>query len=299
MPRTTAAGEAHAALLTELGFPLDVVESAAQSVDEGLFELEPSPELVSRTVKACQAACLPDEAKAVRPSRHAEAMHEEVMIAAYTLMVSELVKVAAGKPVLASAGRLISECLATVGFVHETRKRPMMVLDNHNVVVPRWWSSDSGFLAVRDTLATVNQAAFKVHASPAAVIMVLKPAFESYEEVDFRSLCNVFNEKSDVWLLPYERAGLYKNCGALVFAGDRCAMTLEERCETPGAAFGSFRETWGQSVDELWKTIETMTSRVSTTRHRAGVWTQPGDDAPIRALVREVIETGEAVRLVD
>ena len=173
----------------------------------------------------------------------------------------------------------------------------MTVLDNHNVVVPRWWSSDTGFIAVRDALKTVNEAAAEVDGSPATVVMVLRPAFDSYEDVDFRSLGRAFSDASDIWLMPYEMAGSCKNLGALVF-GNGCAMTLEGKRDTPGATFSAFQEIHGKSAANVRADILSMTARSAAIRHHAEFGTR-SNDAPLRAVVQQVIETGEAVRVID
>lgn len=45
--------DAYEAELRDLGFPEAAIREAVRARDEGLFALEPSPEMVERTAEAC------------------------------------------------------------------------------------------------------------------------------------------------------------------------------------------------------------------------------------------------------
>jgi len=47
--------QGHIARLQELGFPKTAVEEVARAVERHLFDIEPAPDLVARTIERCRA----------------------------------------------------------------------------------------------------------------------------------------------------------------------------------------------------------------------------------------------------
>jgi hypothetical protein len=136
--------------LKSLGFSTKEIEAAERMEKAGLFEMEPSPDLIDRTIARCAAVLSQKEVVTddvpilTAPLRVAEGYFAAIKELSPTVLKT------AEWGEIARFQELNQACLATTHFVHERRDRPFVMLDNHNLVEPSWWSNDTGFRAFRN-----------------------------------------------------------------------------------------------------------------------------------------------------
>lgn len=297
-----ASRAAHMAGLRDLGFPEYVAQEAVSAHESGLFSMQPPADLLRRTIDQCEDV-LAAPAVAARPEALAAWHDISEVLAAYYMAVTDLDGALESLKMghwpshaSRSFGYLAGECLAAAGFAKETGQRPMMLVDNHNLIDPDWWLSDSWFSEVSDQFAAVNHAARTVLAPPSAVVMVLRPSLDDYDHRALQALAKLLDEtSSDVWIMSEGQAGAYGKQDVFVF-GDERAMMLAERCSTPSAAFRSFREMSASPVREIRAGIEALTKQATDSCASRGTFSKCHDD--VRGLLGSVIDGGQAMRLM-
>ena len=248
----------HEDRLRDLGFPESVIQESVLAEERGLFDMEPSLDLVQRTVERCRAllpkVATTEEKKAAAKIDSVDALildfigkvgaaqkaDAQLLGALEALPISEAFSEARAE--FAQLERLPRDCLATAMFARETKSRPAVMVDNHNVINPSWWNSDSGFRAVRLAFRVVNDIARKNGAPPIAVLMVLRPKVSSYSQDELAALGELVNSAtSDIWAMPYEKAGQYKTEDVIVL-GKEHVLRLHGGFIRPGDAFRAFYE---------------------------------------------------------
>jgi hypothetical protein len=285
MTKTPDLRQDYEAKLRQLGFPEEVLNESAAARDLGLFDMEPASGLVQRTIERCRGLLLQDAAPAspgidpkhgsldplvARVSTSLGALKRANAEVAVTLGTISGVKVACTDSAeLFRLERLPVECLATVGFARSSGQPPMMIVDNHNLVEPTWWDVDSGFRAVRSACKVVNTIVQDSGDPPAAVVMVLREDINGYSEQDMTAISNLLcTSLSDIWMIPYEDAGMFKKQDVIVLGEER-VLKLEAKAQSAGEAFLAFREMEGTAIANTQRhSIEEITGRAIQIRHR-------------------------------
>lgn len=228
--------------LKSLGFSTKEIEAAERMEKAGLFEMEPSPDLIDRTIARCAAVLNQKEVVTddvpvlTAPLRGAEAY-----FAAVRELSPSVLKTAEWDAV-SRFQELNQACLATANFVHERKDRPFVMLDNHNLVEPSWWSQDTGFRAFRNACQIANKVAIECGVLPATCVVVLRPRIEDYSSSDLEAIDELLRTgSSDVWWLPYQQAGRYRAIDLIVLGAER-TWELTEKTNSPVEALDAFRE---------------------------------------------------------
>jgi hypothetical protein len=261
--------------LRELGFPEKAISEAVRAEELGLFDVKPSSDLVERTIARCRELLprvrLPKDEPAPKADWTAafadrlasgvfafQAAQNELAVMLHALTVAEPQELTE----LSRFERLPADCLATVDFAWTTRQRPLMIVDNHNLIDPEWWNFDTGFMAMRSAVRFVNTFAQQNNILPAAIAMILRPGLSDYSEAEIKAIGKLLSEAtSDVWMVPYEMAGSYQQCDVIVL-GDQRALTLDVKVSSPGEAFSEFHELTDRSeVYALRAAISKMMDR--------------------------------------
>jgi len=209
----------HTNYLRDLGFPETVVEEAAAATGRGLFDMEPSPDLVRRTVERCKGLftsltqgglerekpLIDDRSRSGGFTDRVSAIREAQaqLAAAMVNLVDDQLE--AGVKDLVRLEQLSAECIATIDYATRTRERPLMLVDNHNVTDPTWWHFDSGFGSVQEAVCIVNRTVRENGVQPAGVLMVLRPDAESYSDDQIQAIGQTIQDTtSDLWLVSYD-----------------------------------------------------------------------------------------------
>lgn len=303
----------HVDELRELGFPETVIQETAHAEERGLFRLEPSPDLVQRTIARCQALL-----KRVAPPPPQPELEPAIAGFANGLFAYQKAKarlatalddmsIAMGDHAdlteFSRIARLPVDFLATVNFARAKRQRPLLIVDNHNLFDPSWWDFDSGFMAIRRACRIVNAIARESGVPPVAVVMVLRPDIQGYSDKDIAAIGRVLvSASSDVWMCPYRLAGEYKNQDVIVIGEDR-VLTLEAKVSSPGEALGAFQEIEDASIASAARcSIERVTDRCIQVRSNnlligmaQGIESIEG----ARSLIKEAIIRGTGRRAAD
>ena len=115
-------------------------------------------------------------------------------------------------------------------------------------ISPKWWNHDSGFRAVLNACSVANTVAHKSGGQSAAVLTVLRPKFSDYSHEDFMAIGELLSSgTSDVWIIPYDKAGEYKNQDVIVL-GQEQVLQLQGNFDSPAQAFGAFNEVNNESM---------------------------------------------------
>ena len=232
--------------LAELGFSPKEIAAAVAMEKAGLYDMEPSEDLVERTIQRCAAVLRPQEALADdvpvirKPSR---------VLEAYAAAIRDLSPALLKLPEWDEVSRLQDlqqACLATIHFAQTRRDRPLVMLDNHNLIEPAWWSGDTGFRAIRNACQIANKAAIESGVPPSAVMVVLRPRVQDYSNSDFEAINDVLhNCTADLWWIPYDNAGKYQGLDCIVLGEER-SLLLQAKAHSPVQALHAFRDSRDQ-----------------------------------------------------
>jgi hypothetical protein len=239
--------------LRDLGYPEDVIQESVRAETRGLFDMEPSAHLVERTVERCRNLLrqMPPEKTFSTQEKNFDFATDALAgrVFAFQKAGADLSQALNAFPIAADArpgiirmDRLPADCLATATFARKERLRPLMMVDNHNVLNPAWWDFDSGLRAVRAACRVVNTIAQENGAPSSAVLMVLRPDIGTYTQDDFITIGKlVGSSKSDIWMIPYEEAGEYQDQDIIVLGQER-VLSLRGDFASPGDAFDAFHQ---------------------------------------------------------
>jgi hypothetical protein len=227
--------------LKELGFSEKDIAAAVRMEELGLFAIEPSDDLLERTITRCRAL-LPDPISVADrvPERSRIELGERYLASIRDL--SPAVGASAEWSNFSHVQGWQGACLSTLKFAHETRERPFIMLDNHNVIQPRWWGSDTGFRSFWNAAEVVNKIVARNGLPRAACFVILRPDPGDYSPNDLETIDEMIKTgTSDVWWIPYNHAGLYQARDLIVLGEDR-VFELRGKPESPVVAIESFEE---------------------------------------------------------
>jgi len=243
MKMTRENRKVHAGNLADLGFSPKEIAAAEAMESACLYDIEPSDDLVERTIRRCAEALRPeievsDEVPRIPlPSRISEA---------YAAAIRELSPSLLELPEWNEFSKLQDlqqACLATIHFAHARRNRPIVMLDNHNIFDPAWWSIDTGFRGIRNACQIANKAAVDSGVPRSAVVATLRPRVEDYLESDIEAIDSLLHTcTSDLWWIPYRSAGKYQNLDCIVLGEERM-LILDCKRSSAAEALQSFRES--------------------------------------------------------
>jgi hypothetical protein len=241
--------------LRNLGFPEEIIRESVQAEERGLFDMEPSHDLVERTIARCRdfmrvprTAERESKADSVFKAIAARALAAQKAEADLSQALRELPFSAALQDGLLGLNRLPVDWLAVASLMKQKELRPLMMVDNHNVINPSWWESDSGLRSLRSACRVVNTFAQENGTPPASVLMVLRPNLDTYTKDDFVAIGELVNStSSDLWMITHQNAGPYQQRDVIVVGQDR-VLTLQGKFANPGDAFVAFREEDDSSV---------------------------------------------------
>ena len=222
--------------LQSLGFSQNVISSIERMNQFGFFEVQPPDDLVQGIIEKC-IPLLPDPQSLADP--------EPSVPVPYPSVLKELsIEAQASSEWGEFSGMQDWQqaCFTTLGYAQSTRERPFIMLDNHNVIVPAWWGSDTGFRAFWNASQVVNRIVAKDGIPRAACFVVLRPELKDYSDDDIETIDEMVSTgSSDVWWIPYDRAGAYQRRDLIVLGEER-VFELKGKPQSPVAAMKSFRE---------------------------------------------------------
>jgi len=233
----------HSEKLLELGFSPKEVAAAEAMERAGLYDMEPSEDLVERTIRRCAATLRPEEAT----SDDVPLIQMPVRILEeYASALKELSPALLELPEwneFARLQELQQACLATVHFAHARRDRPVVMLDNHNLFEPSWWDVDTGFRGIRSACQIANKAAVDNGVPPSTVAVVLRPNVEDYSPSDLQAIDSLVRScNSNLWWIPYKNAGKFKGLNCIILGEER-TLVLDAKQYSPSKALKSFHES--------------------------------------------------------
>jgi hypothetical protein len=134
-------------------------------------------------------------------------------------------------------------CLAAVDFACSRHDRPVIMLNNHNRVDPAWWGHDNGFRAFWNTCQITNRIAVENGGPPNATVVVLRRQPSDYSEDDLAAIRDMIRKgTSDVWWIPFDRAGEYEASNFIVMGAEQ-TWQLKRKPHSPVEALEGFEET--------------------------------------------------------
>lgn len=250
--------QVHEEKLCELGFSNRLINEAVQAETLGLFDMEPSGDLVERTVERCArlyrelaAETNSAEGQTVAMGLQSVEAMTQVMPVDFNHLV-ELVgnRAKAARLELAYLSRLFekvegSEAISTLGVMEGLplacmssmeyalgrKKRPFVFLENHNLVDPAWWQTDAAFRSMRVACKAVNSIVTSKGIPGAAAVVVLRPKITDYSKEDIEIIRDLIRSSTfDIWWVSYRSAGEYRDKGVMVVGADH-VFTLSEKAQ--------------------------------------------------------------------
>lgn len=234
--------------LAQLGFSEEDIAAAVRMEKLGLFALEPSNDLQERTIARC-LPLLPDPKSIVDPLPDLPDLN--ALRQTYVSILRDLsssVRASTEWSQFSEVQGWQGACLTTLRFAQERHERPFIMLDNHNVIEPKWWGSDTGFRSFWNASQVVNKIAAESGLPRAACFVVLRPEPHDYSENDLETIDGMIRDgNSDVWWISYDRAGAYQGRDVIVL-GDERVFEIQGKPESPVAAMESFHEQVQQKL---------------------------------------------------
>jgi hypothetical protein len=255
--------------LQELGFSEDLINEAVEREASGVLDISPPADLLERTIAQCAALfpnldstsqeslswwtalgnwlshlffpgdSAPEPDQGLAPQwASLKATFEDVLSSGDTSRLPALVQTArAIQP--SPAAMLPLHFAGALGFALEKHQRPLLILENHNLIEPRWWHTDEDFRRVRAACQWLNREVASKGIAPSARVVVLRPEVSLYSPEDLEVFRHLLQETmSDVWLLPFSRAGEYASQDIAVI-GDREVFRMDRKVSTPQEAWAT------------------------------------------------------------
>ena len=227
--------------LEKLGFPAEDIAAARQMENLGLFRMEPSDALVERTLERCIPLL----------KKHAAAPESfEPIVSPLTAMLEPAVAMKVEPSLLPTldltqllrSQQLPQTCLDAIKFTRSHGSRPVVMLDNHNLIEPAWWGIDNGFRAFWNACQITNRIVQQSGGPPAATVVVLRHDPSAYSEDDLAAIRDVVRKgTSDLWWLGYKDAGEYQKCDVIV-VGAETSWELKRKPKSPVEALEGFEQ---------------------------------------------------------
>jgi hypothetical protein len=147
--------------LAQLGFPQRDIDAAVNMEKLGLFRMEPSADLVERTIQRCIPLLQTVDA-ASQPSLTPLMDSSDILHGCMALLkdIPPGLRASSEWSEMSLVQGLPQACLSTAGFARSRRDRPFLMVDNHNVVEPAWWGREGraisgGFLMKERAISRV------------------------------------------------------------------------------------------------------------------------------------------------
>jgi hypothetical protein len=219
--------------LKKLGFSDDLITEAIRREERGVLSVEPPPDLVQRTMS--------------RVAHLFEMTPQENPRASDTWRsILDSLKMPDREPdpvrfFAAATTVLCNQYTRSVGHALTARERPLVILENHNLVHPNWRYSDPIFKCLRDAAGTVNRTVAERGVDPAAIVVMLKPRLIDYtpDEVD-TLVSQIRDATSDLWWMKYDPASAYANADVIVI-GEEALLKIDVKAASPFEAFESMK----------------------------------------------------------
>jgi hypothetical protein len=147
---------------------------------------------------------------------------------------------------------LSNACYQSMTFALSKRERPLLILDNHNVVEPTSWVEDPLFSSMRSAWKGVNTVARSQNVDPSGVLVVLKEDAADYKVEELASLVMLIEEAtSDIWFMSFAEARRHAAPYLdedVVVVGDSSVLKIAVKGHAPGTAMGTVRGTDERTV---------------------------------------------------
>jgi hypothetical protein len=159
-------------------------------------------------------------------------------------------------------------CFESASFAVRAKQRPVMLLENHNLIDPSWWHTDVAFRSMRVACRVVNSIVLSKGAPAVAVLVILRPSITDYSAEDIRALGDLVRSSTfDISWLPYSMAGNYRDCDVMV-VGDEHVFSMVRKAQDAWGAFCNLRRE---------------TDALLARDHRAAIEVLTGQATPIRS----------------
>lgn len=225
--------------LRRLGFSEKMIAGALRLQEAGVVGVEPPADLIDRTIEECRHLFPAKEDEP--PEREWNHLFEGVRAG----------MLAASHPAFDRYAdfvtNLSNRCYGSLSFALEHRQRPLMVLDNHNLVDPSSWTQDPLFRSMRKTWTSVNNVARSQNLDPTGVLVVLRPSAKDYDLDQLKTLAQLLDETtSDIWFMSLEQANQHASSYLkrdVVVVGDTSVLKIEVKGDAPGGPIEDVRAT--------------------------------------------------------
>lgn len=280
--------------LRQLGFSEKDIAAAVRLEDLGLFALEPSDDLLERTITRCRSL-LPDPTSVAESMCDLPRLESAESYLDFIRDLSPAVGASAEWSQFSQMQLWQNACFSTLKFAHETHDRPFIMLDNHNVINPQWWGSDTGFRSFWNASQVVNKIVAECGLPRAACFVILRPDPHDYSHNDLETIDEMVRHgNSDVWWIPYNRAGSYQGRDLIVL-GDERVFELRGQPKSPAVAIESFEVQLQQKAIRKLRTEIRFLESLGASIRAEGKLSEDaaesvGSDNGIQHLMRIVIQ---------
>jgi hypothetical protein len=220
--------------LRQLGFSEELIAEAVSREERGVLAIEPPADLVERTIAAC-AHLFPED---TGERKEAE---DPLWAPFYPARPPE-------PDLYALVSRLSNQYMRSLGYAFASRERPLVMLDNHNLIEPTWWKRDPIFRCMRDAAGSVNSTVRNYGLDPSALVVVLRPDVRDYAKDELETIAaQVAEATSDVWWIPHDAAGPYADQDVVVL-GEDSVLKIDGRAGTPLKAIAAMKTATDPTV---------------------------------------------------
>jgi len=220
--------------LRKLGVGEDLIAEAAGNAERGVLRLEPSAALMERLLeRARQLTPQTDDVEEAAPA----GWRVPAWIAAAASLPAETALLTAYTR-CSSMGTMTGRYADGLKVALMRRQQPLVIVENHNIIDPKWWREDPVFRNLRSACHVVNKAAMEIGGRRSTRLIVLRATPSAYSGREIEELHALIEEAtSDIYWIPPSKAGIYAGRDIVVI-GEECAFQIDRPAASPAEALG-------------------------------------------------------------
>jgi hypothetical protein len=232
---TEKPGRVDAERLRKLGFGEDLINEAVARADRGLLGIEPPPALLNRLLERARRLT-PKKAEERSADPAWKRLPAWIYATADPATETALARTYAH---CVSMGTMPARYAESLKYAVQQHERPLVILENHNVIDPAWWREDRVFKQIRSACRLVNKTALELGGPRSALVVVLRSAaLSAYPAQEIEQLDQMLQESmSDIYWIAASKAGQYATKDVVVI-GDECVFQIKQPVRSPAEALG-------------------------------------------------------------
>ena len=301
MTKANSKRRVNAERLRRLGFRDDLIAEAVAREERGVLEIEPPADLVQSVIERT-SKLLPQRESSRRLSsgpglEYAEALPSIPTLtgAAAGIAFTAVCHLSIDPHTANLAGVTLQRCrklgtfagkfAESLEFALRERDRPLMILQNHNIIEPRLWGSNRQLKNICFSSYEIDHFVSQIGQPASGRIDVLCPDAQQYQEEDLDQLRSVVGKAEDLWWISAQsgRELAYEN---VTVVGANCVFRITTQMPSAIQVLGCMAEgeeddvmvasKYRLAINEIIAAATQIKKQGALTRQFAAILEDPG-----------------------